>query len=755
MIPFMLQGQSDNLLKYGTNLVGELPSANDIDVYRFEGLEGDRIWIRVADANSGIDASFRLRFGQEILFTVEGTGGDVELFDYTLADTGFYDIEVYDKNLNDPGAYGFSLHKLNNPTYASQIHCGDDIFDEIKTQVGVKAYQFSVESGNKAFAQMRASSSHLEATMYLFNENGDLLQKSVRKANPFAIIEEVEVTQDEKFSLFIFDANGNDVGTFGFTYQDLNDPTCGTIPLSCESHYENKIATLAETHAFEIQLHEGEGFVAKVLSLTPSMEASVSIFDPTGESIFQKTVSGKANDIVVPKVDHSGSYLMILNDDRANDTSSYFLTYKRLDISCAKDLALCGVVEDSLETKADIDLYYYFLPAQTTNLEFREIDPVIEPYASIIYDGTYQNLKDNVKLTLPMPHMDPGALVFLALSDNGGNDLGKYKVRPTIQNSFSSIPPVAVVKQDLVFTIPTSGALILTPEDLDQGSYDDCQIVDMLVSPNTFDCSSLGEHMVELTVIDNDGLINSTSTIITVISDLQLQMDACMKLSVEEYIHDECIEIEGAATGGSGNYEFSWSNGTTGITTSVCPDDVNDFEVKVTDSNGCEDSLNIWVPIGSNVICHTNGKKLTLCHYPPENPDNAQETCVNVSSLADHFGHGDLVGPCNGPCSGSEEIALKEQLINQDLVQLPGIIGHRGETLQMNIKDLQIEPGNVHLELVNSLGQILFRNEVRLTSEVLGVQLPDSDHVTGLYYLFIRKLQSKDIKQITLPILIQ
>ena len=34
VIPFMLQGQSDNILRYGTNLVGELPSGNDIDIYK-------------------------------------------------------------------------------------------------------------------------------------------------------------------------------------------------------------------------------------------------------------------------------------------------------------------------------------------------------------------------------------------------------------------------------------------------------------------------------------------------------------------------------------------------------------------------------------------------------------------------------------------------------------------------------------------------------------------------------------------------
>jgi hypothetical protein len=42
------------------------------------------------------------------------------------------------------------------------------------------------------------------------------------------------------------------------------------------------------------------------------------------------------------------------------------------------------------------------------------------------------------------------------------------------------------------------------------------------------------------------------------------------------------------------------------------------------------------------------GKKVTICHRPPGNPENAKTIEVGVSALAAHLAHGDTEGPCDG-----------------------------------------------------------------------------------------------------------
>src|SRR5262245_60054846 len=40
--------------------------------------------------------------------------------------------------------------------------------------------------------------------------------------------------------------------------------------------------------------------------------------------------------------------------------------------------------------------------------------------------------------------------------------------------------------------------------------------------------------------------------------------------------------------------------------------------------------------------------KVTICHVPPGNPENAHEITVAESSLKAHFPHGDTLGTCEG-----------------------------------------------------------------------------------------------------------
>jgi hypothetical protein len=153
----------------------------------------------------------------------------------------------------------------------------------------------------------------------------------------------------------------------------------------------------------------------------------------------------------------TGSYLIIINDDRANDTSAYDLSYNLLDQACAHELPTCRTVEGVLEHPTDINLYYFYMPEQMNGLTIKEIDRVIEPFTSTINGGDYTNLKDNVKLNIKPPIAKPGAIIYFAVSDNGGNDLGAYKI-DFAQGDGTPVlrAPVALCKEDLVFTIPSN-----------------------------------------------------------------------------------------------------------------------------------------------------------------------------------------------------------------------------------------------------------------------------------------------------------
>lgn len=46
--------------------------------------------------------------------------------------------------------------------------------------------------------------------------------------------------------------------------------------------------------------------------------------------------------------------------------------------------------------------------------------------------------------------------------------------------------------------------------------------------------------------------------------------------------------------------------------------------------------------------CTPPSGKVTVCHFPPGNPDKNRTLSIYVDSLIDHAEHGDLMGPCDG-----------------------------------------------------------------------------------------------------------
>ncbi|MFS4449701.1 HYR domain-containing protein [Maribacter sp. 2307UL18-2] len=76
--------------------------------------------------------------------------------------------------------------------------------------------------------------------------------------------------------------------------------------------------------------------------------------------------------------------------------------------------------------------------------------------------------------------------------------------------------PVAVCK-NITVSLDEFGNATIVGLDVDNGSFDNCQdALTYAVSPNTFDCSDVGENSVNLTVTDGNGNSDSCTAIVTV-----------------------------------------------------------------------------------------------------------------------------------------------------------------------------------------------------------------------------------------------
>ncbi|MCC6726782.1 MAG: HYR domain-containing protein [Saprospiraceae bacterium] len=78
--------------------------------------------------------------------------------------------------------------------------------------------------------------------------------------------------------------------------------------------------------------------------------------------------------------------------------------------------------------------------------------------------------------------------------------------------------PVAKAK-DITVTLPVSGPVTITSQQIDDGSTDNCGIVLRQLSATTFGCGNVGENPVTLTVTDAAGNTSSATAIVTVLDE--------------------------------------------------------------------------------------------------------------------------------------------------------------------------------------------------------------------------------------------
>ena len=67
-----------------------------------------------------------------------------------------------------------------------------------------------------------------------------------------------------------------------------------------------------------------------------------------------------------------------------------------------------------------------------------------------------------------------------------------------------------------------------------------------------------------------------------------------------------------------------------------------------------------------------NGK-VTICHVPPGNPDNAHTISVSPNAANAHLGHGDFCGPCEAAmCSEDADCGEGQICVDGECVTPPG-----------------------------------------------------------------------------------
>lgn len=220
------------------------------------------------------------------------------------------------------------------------------------------------------------------------------------------------------------------------------------------------------------------------------------------------------------------------------------------------------------------------------------------------------------------------------------------------------------------------------------------------------------------------------------------------------YAPQACTTLTAVASGGISPYSYSWSNGGTSGSISVCPNATTVYSVTVTDDVGTTAVNGVTVEV-VDVRCGNNNDKVLVCHIPPGNEGNPNTLCVGESAVADHFDHGDYLGTCGFelPCSNEQNLIAHSNKDIPKTIDIVEKIVEKAEQREMDASSsLTIFPnpaGNkvtcyLHdlesaavLTISNQLGQVVWTERMEEGQFETEIYLREDRFNNGIYLVSI------------------
>ncbi|WP_297334945.1 CARDB domain-containing protein, partial [Algoriphagus sp.] len=89
-----------------------------------------------------------------------------------------------------------------------------------------------------------------------------------------------------------------------------------------------------------------------------------------------------------------------------------------------------------------------------------------------------------------------------------------------ILGEFKDIVPPTLNTQDIAVYLDENGLVTISPEQVDNGSFDDCGIAELTLSQESFSCSEIGDQVILFTALDVNGNESSAEVTVTVLDDI-------------------------------------------------------------------------------------------------------------------------------------------------------------------------------------------------------------------------------------------
>ncbi len=315
-----------------------------------------------------------------------------------------------------------------------------------------------------------------------------------------------------------------------------------------------------------------------------------------------------------------------------------------------------------------------------------------------------------------------------------------------------NVPPVANCKSITVALV--NGTASITAAQVNNGSYDNCAITSMTVSPSTFNCSKIGCNKVTLTVKDAAGNQSTCCSNVTVTGSAPkctVTATPCNNTYTggnpgKIYIGygPQSATMNASVTNGGANPSYLWSGSFLSCTTCAhpvfAPTAPGNYTITltVTNASGCASTCTYTFCVMDIRVAGTSGagQKVWVCHSYGCSPTNMQ---LLVSQVPSHIGchSSDKLGKCSQACGTTARMAHDgEMVISDEATEMEMLVYPNPFSNDFHVRFENAGDEKISVRLYNLAGQtISIMTDIIPEKEItLG-----SDLKAGLYFLEIQQ----------------
>ncbi|APG60345.1 LamG domain-containing protein [Christiangramia salexigens] len=250
------------------------------------------------------------------------------------------------------------------------------------------------------------------------------------------------------------------------------------------------------------------------------------------------------------------------------------------------------------------------------------------------FNGDLQGFSQNEAWTGSSRRLGPVSTM-LTVTDASGNSSSSTAVVTVVDNIAAT-----VVTQNITVALDENGTATITPEMIDGGSSDNCEIASLELDVTEFTCENVGENTVTLTAVDVNDNESSATAVVTVednipaevlTQNITVQLDDMGMASITpEMIDNGSNDVCGIASMSLDITDFTCENVGENMVTLTAVD-VNDNEASATATVIVEDNIAATVVTQNITVALDENGTATIT---PEMIDNGSNDVCGIASLS-------------------------------------------------------------------------------------------------------------------------